>query len=80
MKLVSDNEEPVEPAPSWEVIIEAGQGSFAQHLVTGYPSFSGPLFAIFSSEDEEGKPVFLTPYHRIIQCLPYINTGKQLAS
>jgi hypothetical protein len=80
MKLVSDNEEAVEPSPSWDVVLEAGQGNFAQHFVTGYPSFSGPLLTFFSSEEEDGKPVFLTPYHRVIHCLPYISTGAQLAS
>ena len=52
IKLVSDNEEAVEPTPSWTVTIEAGQGNYAQHIVAGYPSYSGPLMAFFSSEDE----------------------------
>lgn len=80
IKLVSENEEAVEPPPSWHVVLEAGQGAFYEHFISGHPSFSGPLLAFFSSEDEDGKPVFLCPYHRVIQVLPYISTGKQLAS
>lgn len=80
MRLVSDNEEAVEPTPSWDVVLEAGQGNFTQHYITGYPSFSGPLLAFFSAEDEDGKPVFLCPYHRVVHVLPYIATGNQLAS
>lgn len=80
MRLVSENEEAVEPPPTWNVILEAGQGNFAQHYITGYPSFSGPLLAFFSSEDEEGKAVFLCPYHRVVHVLPHMNTGTQLAS
>ena len=81
IKLVSDNEEAVEPTPSWTVTIEAGQGNYAQHIVAGYPSYSGPLMAFFSSEDEEGRPIFLCPYHRIVSVTPFIHMeGAQIAN
>lgn len=72
LKLVSENEEAVEPTPSWLVILEAGQGQYSQDVVIGYPSYSGPLMAFFSTEDEEGRPVFLAPYHRILKITPTI--------
>ena len=66
LRVVSDNEEPVEPAPSWMVTLEVGTATYAQDLVQGYPSYSGPLLAFFSTEDEDGEPVYLCPYHRVV--------------
>jgi len=80
MRLVSDNEEAVEPPPTWDVAIEASPGTFAQHYVTGYPSFSGPLLTFFSAEDDSGAPVFLVPYHRVVRVLPHMNVGEQIAN
>lgn len=81
IKLVTENEEAVEPTPSWFVTLEAGQGNYMQNVVIGYPSYSGPLMAFFSTEDEEGRPVFLTPYHRIVSIVPHLDIpGEQLAN
>lgn len=69
--IVSDNKEPVELAPSWMVIQDAGQGTFIQEIVQGWPSHSGPLMTFFSAEDETGVPVFMCSYHRIMTIKPY---------
>jgi hypothetical protein len=74
IKLVSENEEAVEPTPSWEITLEAGQGNYMQNIIVGYPSYSGPLMAFFNSDDEDGSPVFLCPYHRVVSIVPYLQT------
>jgi hypothetical protein len=66
MKLVSNNEEPVEPAPSWEITFEVSQGNFGKMIKHGVPSYSGPLFAIFPSDEEGEHPLLLMPYHKIV--------------
>ena len=80
MKLVTDNEEAVELPPSWMIILDAGNTNYSQEIVSGFPSYSGPLFAVFSTEDEDGKPVFLCPYHRIVKISPYIPMGAAIAN
>lgn len=76
MKLVSNNEEPVEPAPTWNITIEIAPGNITQIQKHGVPSYSGPLFAIFPNEEEGEHPIFLCPYHKIVvveQLIPMDN-------
>jgi len=75
MKLVSDNEEPVEPATVWKIVLETAKDTFIEITKQGYPSFSGPLFCIFPTEEEGFPPNFCVPYHRILYVDPVVTAG-----
>lgn len=85
MRLVSDNEELVEPAPIWKIVVEAGKEEngierFVEVHKQGFLSFSGPLFCVFPSEEDGVPPVFCVPYHRILYVNPIDVGPVQIAN
>ena len=67
MKLVTNNEEPVEPAPDrFKFVIEVQKDQYLEMVFAGVLSFSGPLLAVYATDEEGYPPIFATPYHRVV--------------
>lgn len=69
LKVVSDNQEPVEPAPDrFQIVYENPDKTVMTEVWEGTLSFSGPLLAIvtYDEETDEAEPRFATPYHRVV--------------